>query len=46
MAPSAVKFSESDMDLKVMALDDIKTVVRAFGEGARRAMEAGIVKNN
>ncbi|KAI1399970.1 FMN-linked oxidoreductase [Hypoxylon fuscum] len=41
-APSAIKFSDGFADPKAMTIDDIKTLVQAFADAARRAAEAGI----
>ncbi|XXG98731.1 hypothetical protein Hte_005060 [Hypoxylon texense] len=41
-APSALKFDEGFADPKAMTVEDIKTLVRAFADAARRAVAAGV----
>ncbi|KAI1642936.1 FMN-linked oxidoreductase [Daldinia loculata] len=41
-APSAIKYTNNFPDPKAMTIDDIKTLVQAFKDAARRSVEAGI----
>ncbi|KAI1375528.1 FMN-linked oxidoreductase [Hypoxylon crocopeplum] len=41
-APSAIKFQEGYADPKAMTIEDIKFLVQAFKDAARRAVEAGV----
>ncbi|KAI4870433.1 NADPH dehydrogenase [Hypoxylon rubiginosum] len=41
-APSSLKFDEGFADPKAMTVDDIKALVQAFADAARRAVAAGV----
>lgn len=41
-APSAIKFGEGFADPKAMTKEDIKALVQAFADAAKRAVQAGI----
>ncbi|KAL7628219.1 NADH-dependent flavin oxidoreductase [Parahypoxylon ruwenzoriense] len=41
-APSAIKFADGFADPKAMTVEDIKTVLQAFKDASRRAIEAGV----
>ncbi|KAI1386982.1 FMN-linked oxidoreductase [Hypoxylon trugodes] len=41
-APSAIKFTDGFPDPKEMTLDDIKALVQAFADAAKRAVTAGV----